>query len=333
MLTAVWTVLGILKIIGLVLLGIAGFLLAVLFLVLLVPIRYQAQIKYDGRADALAGVSWLCHLLAVKAVYKEKLAVRVRILGICVFRTEKAFKKGKAEGARPDGETAAEDTDTGAGEPGSVKTAGNISEEGAGKEAPAEVSRGKAGEEAPSEEARGEPAGEAPVETAGKKPSPANKEPGRKKKKQPQNRGFSFPKICDKLKEKLRRIKEALMGIKEKKEKLEAFVKDPANRRTYHLLKRQLRKLFRHVLPVKASGRVRFGLGDPYKTGQVLTYLSPFYGLYAQKLQIIPSFEEAVLEGEGRIKGRIRIGTVLVLAARMLFDKNFRALLKKILKA
>lgn len=320
MLTAVWTVLGILKIIGLVLLGIAGFLLAVLFLVLLVPIRYQAQIKYDGRADGLAGVSWLCHLFAVKAVYKEKLAVRVRILGICVFRTEKAFKKGKAEGAWPDGETAAEDTDTGAGEPGSVKTAGDISREVAVEEAPVKASRKEPGEEAPAEVSRGK---------AGKKPSPAKKEPGRKKK----NKGFSFSKICDKLKEKLRRIKEALMGIKEKKEKLEAFVKDPANRRTYRLLKRQLWKLCRHVLPVKASGRVRFGLGDPYKTGQVLTYLSPFYGLYAQKLQIIPSFEEAVLEGEGRIKGRIRIGTVLVLAARMLFDKNFRALLKKILKA
>ncbi len=350
MLTALWTVLGIFKIIGLILLGIIGFLLVILFLVLLVPVRYQARISYDGRPEGQAGVSWLCRLLSVKAIYKEKLAVRVRILGIPVFRMEKAFGKEKTEEQDPAGEYGAKEAGSReTGSEGEAKDAG-------GKEPDGEVTETK---EADREEPGGEvpdggvPDGEVPGEEEGKEPAPTKKVTDRKQKKQPKrkpkkklkkkakkkakkerkNRGFSFRKICDKLKEKLGRIKEALAGVKEKKEKLEAFVKDPANRRTYRLLKRQLWKLCRHVLPVKVSGRVRFGFGDPYKTGQVLTYISPFYGLYAKKLQIIPVFEESLLEGEGKIKGRIRIGTVLFIAVRMLLDKNFRVLLKKILEA
>jgi len=64
-----------------------------------------------------------------------------------------------------------------------------------------------------------------------------------------------------------------------------------------------------------------------------LTYISPFYGLYADKLELIPVFEESVLEGQLQVKGRIRIGTVLMIAGRMLLDKNFRKLLRMWMKA
>ena len=57
-----------------------------------------------------------------------------------------------------------------------------------------------------------------------------------------------------------------------------AIFSDEANQRTFRLLKRQVWALCRHVLPGKAAGRVRFGFEDPYITGQVLTYISPFYG-------------------------------------------------------
>ena len=83
------------------------------------------------------------------------------------------------------------------------------------------------------------------------------------------------------------------------------------------------------MLPRRVKGKLRFGFDDPYTTGQVLMYLAPFYGLYARKLELIPVFEEPVLDGELYLKGKVRIGTVLVLAARMMLDRNFRSLLKK----
>lgn len=129
---------------------------------------------------------------------------------------------------------------------------------------------------------------------------------------------FSFQGICDKLKE-----------IGRQKDKAVGFLKDEENQRTFRLLWRQAKALFHHVLPMKLRGKVRFGFDDPYTTGQVLTYISPFYGLYGTKFQVIPVFEEPVLEGEGWLCGRIRIGTVLFLGIRVFFDKNFRKLLRQ----
>ena len=111
------------------------------------------------------------------------------------------------------------------------------------------------------------------------------------------------------------------------------FLNREENKNTFRLLFRQLKKLLRHILPRKMTGKLRFGLDEPYKTGQILTYVSPFYGLYAKHLQLMPVFDEAVLEGDLKIAGRIRIGTILVLAVRVLLDKNFRKLIGKLRNA
>lgn len=378
MLTAVWTVLGILKIVGLVLLGLAGLLLVLLLLVLLVPIRYRAQLSYQGTPKGQAGVSWLCHLLSVKAVYEEKLVVWVRVLGIRIFRMEKSFaktEKDEAEGSLEQAETSGRGVSgqaemPGRGASGQAETpAKGISEQ---PEAPAGEESGQAGmpaegtsegENTSAGETSGQaeaPENRASAQTEAQADSMAEKTSGetdtiregpasgersggkrrlihgkktRKKRKTKKKKGFSFRRIYDKLKEKLRRIRKLLTELREKKDKLIAFVRDPANQRTFHLLRRQVWKLCRHIFPGRISGRVRFGFDDPAKTGQVLAYISPFYALYARRLEVIPVFEESVMEGAVQLRGRIRIGTLIVIAVRMLLDKNFRALLKKFLKA
>lgn len=83
------------------------------------------------------------------------------------------------------------------------------------------------------------------------------------------------------------------------------------------------------MLPRKISGRVRFGFDDPATTGQILTYISPFYGLYAKTLKLEPIFEEKVLDGELHVKGHIRAATLLWIVIRVVLNKNFRVLLKK----
>lgn len=129
---------------------------------------------------------------------------------------------------------------------------------------------------------------------------------------------FSFQEICDRRKQ-----------AGEQKDKIAEFLKKEENQRTFRLLKRQIKALLKHILPARMKGKVKFGFDDPYTTGQVLMYISPFYGIYGRRFQIVPVFEETVLEGEAWLKGRIRIGTVLAVCIRMLFDKNFRTLLKK----
>ncbi len=91
-------------------------------------------------------------------------------------------------------------------------------------------------------------------------------------------------------------------------------------------------KLIRHVLPGKIRGHIRYGFEDPYQTGQVLTLISPFYGLYAKTLVIEPVFDEKVIEGEIFIRGRIRAAVFAGAGLRILLNKDSRRFLKKLIR-
>lgn len=132
------------------------------------------------------------------------------------------------------------------------------------------------------------------------------------------------------LKKRLMRIGSNLQELNEKRKRLMEFLRKEENKRVFRLLKRQLVRFLRHVLPQKLSGKLVFGLGDPYLTGQVLTVVSPFYGFYGRNFALTPVFdaEALVLEGETKFRGRIRIGTLIWIGLRILIDKDARRLWK-----
>ena len=61
----------ILKILGILLLVILGIILAVLLLVLFVPLRYKADVEFDGKPRGNVLVSWLLRLITVRVSYDE----------------------------------------------------------------------------------------------------------------------------------------------------------------------------------------------------------------------------------------------------------------------
>jgi hypothetical protein len=64
-------------------------------------------------------------------------------------------------------------------------------------------------------------------------------------------------------------------------------------------------KVFHHLSPKQFQLRLHFGLEDPEMTGKLLGFLSLFYTWYFSSVQLQPDFEEEILEGQGKIKGRI----------------------------
>ena len=124
-------------------------------------------------------------------------------------------------------------------------------------------------------------------------------------------------------------------GISKKKISLEKtwdsismFWHDGQNQKAFHLVWKRAKKLVRYVLPKKVQGRIHFGFDDPYDTGQVLTVVSPFYGLYARTLTLEPDFTGTALDGELHFKGRIALWYPLWTAARLFISKDFRRLLR-----
>ena len=51
----------ILKVIGIILLVILALLLTAVLLILFVPVRYRADVLFEGKPDGEAAVSWLLH--------------------------------------------------------------------------------------------------------------------------------------------------------------------------------------------------------------------------------------------------------------------------------
>lgn len=131
-----------------------------------------------------------------------------------------------------------------------------------------------------------------------------------------------IPKIWTEIKNKLANGRQSF-------ERMREIFTNEENREVFRLLVSRGRKLFRHVRPKKIKGKLQFGFSDPYRTGQVLTAVSPFYGLYAKELELIPDFEHEVLKGEISVKGRIRMGVVLWTGIRLFLNKNFRRLLRR----
>lgn len=141
--------------------------------------------------------------------------------------------------------------------------------------------------------------------------------------------------LWNRIRELPGKIRKLADGISKKKISLEKtwnsismFWHDGQNQKAFHLVWKRAKKLVRYVLPKKVQGRIHFGFDDPYDTGQVLTVVSPFYGLYARTLTLEPDFTGTALDGELHFKGRIALWYPLWTAARLFISKDFRRLLR-----
>lgn len=301
-------VLGILKIIGILLLVILGLFLFVIISVLFVPLRYRAEGSFYEKLKGSASVSWFLHLIFLKISYDEKAQVDVRVLW---------FHPGqeKAEKAQDRAETPER------AEPVTGRACADFPEEAD----ETEKSEADAFEKELTER----------VETAQVSATPVSATPGTDRH---EGKNAGAGKIAARFRHFLSALKLKVQGIhrnlkkaakklragKNRWETILSFLRNEENKKTFRLAKRQIFAVIRHILPRKSEGKIRFGFDDPYMTGQVLTWISPFYGLYGRHLQICPDFLEPCLEGEWKLKGHIRLGTIMLLAFRMLLDKNIR---------
>lgn len=326
----------ILKILGIVLLAILGIVLAVLLLVLFVPVRYRVDGSFDGKPQGGAMVSWLLHLVTVRVNYDGSVKALVKILWFKVFNQtvwspdgddgEAAEEIDGVEETAEDGleelpdvhvtEIAESDVPAkkqGATEPKPAATESKPAAKGETAAAPkANVTKSSVAKSQGEAKAQIETQSQAEVEEK----APIEK---------------AVEKICvfiDKISGTYEQTSEKIHAVQAKINQVRAFLSNAENQNTIKLLLGQVLKLLKHVLPKKIQGRVKFGFEDPYTTGQVLTYISPFYGLYTKSLDIDPVFDEKVMEGELHIKGRIRLGSLIWIVVRVFFNKNFRKLLR-----
>lgn len=324
--------LTILKILGILILVILGIILTIILLVLLVPIRYRADVSFDGKPKGEICVSWLLRLVRVQVRYDEKVYARVKVLlfrlidkAVCpsepdesADETEEAFDEFMEEDFPPEPPkkiSIAEKT----AKPETTKTNGSDGEP----------------VRATSYESCSSGEGEKPPKPAQKDPANRSSSENSDQDLKEESKVSIIEKIKNLIDKLMKKVSDLVRNISVKKQVISdkyayimGILKNPENQNTFKLILRQIGRLIKHVIPVKIRGRLKFGFDDPYTTGQILTYISPFYGLYAKTFSIEPVFDEKITEGEVHLKGRIRLGSLLWIVIRIFLDKNFRRLLK-----
>ena len=304
-------ILNILKIAGLILLFLILFLLLVLFLILFVPIRYRIRAQRDARTaqeipvDAKIKVTWLLHAVSAAFHYPAEAYLRVKVLGITIFRSDqkKEDKKKETKKKTPEKEAAA-----------SVqKPEEKSAEETIRKE-----------EEKPPKAA----------DTSGEEKkidlNPEQASGGASKEEKRTIAGFfgslfrilrnikyTILKIYDKIKHIVRNIRYYL-----------AVIKSETFQRAYKVCSTQIVRLLKGILPKKLEGTLRIGIGDPASTGQVMAVYGILYPLLGDNIAITPDFEEQVIEGRLNIKGKITVFCILKTAWIIYFNKDLRRVMK-----
>lgn len=296
-------VLLILKIAVVLLLIALGLLFLLLLSVLLSPVRYRGQGSFYKKTEGILRITWFMHLLSVRISYSGQLEIIVRIFGFPILRDREEPETMGAQAKEPVEELLAGDLPN-------EHMADDICAEEYGDEPMLSVQELGEAEELKQNEP----------------------ETGREDDTKPEEGKPDKGKgMAGKILSFFKKLSVAFHKIKEKKDEVTAFLQDEENQKTFKLIIKQFKKVFRHILPLKLKGHVTFGFDEPYTTGQVLSLAAIFYPFYRDRLLITPVFDRQVLEGEISFRGRIRAGTLLIAGIRVLLNKNFRKLLKRFL--
>ncbi len=301
--------LQILKILGIVLLCILGLVVLLLLLVLFVPIRYQVKgnrkTADDAPVRAKLKVNWLLHLLTVSFIYPEEAYLKVKVLGITVYSTQK--KEGASDRDNPSKKKKPKET------PKEEVIAATPTEEAAIEEAPTSSETHVMNEETDNIEEVLQNA----LEAADNEEEAKLWKFFQKLWQNIKNIKYTIQRIYDKIKEIIRNIRYYIRVIQS-----ETF------KRAFRLCKAEILKLLKSILPGKLNANLIIGTGEPASTGQILAIHGILYPYIGNHIYITPDFENAIVEGDFFIKGKITVFKALKMAIKVYFNKDIKRVIR-----
>lgn len=337
----------ILKICGVLLLAAFLLLLAVILAILFVPLRYRADLHFENKPAGSLTATWLFHAFKAETVLEEELRVKIRLLWFTLFdeilwpdEDETALEKEtfpeeellSVEETLPEKEAISKEETL--PEKEAISKEEPLSEkEAISKESQLSDEERSSRESVFSEDDDILSATEVRRDKAETAKAEADAPVSEKKRKR---RSFlsrireRIRRLFGKVTAFFRNMKASAASVQKRYRSFHSIITDEKNRKTFRLVKKQSGALIRHILPHRLKGWIRFGFEDPYYTGKILTIISPFYGLYGKNISIEPVFDEKVLTGELCFSGRIRLSKLLWCIFRVVMDKNFRIIYRKL---
>ena len=359
-------ILGILKIIGIILLILISLFLLIFLAIAFVPVRYFVQGKFSGdETYADVKVSWLLHIISftfsIDRTAKSKIAVRLFGIKLPLFGSEpkhgKKKRPEKGSGKRKEDvissqeeERIPEDMDPAAEddmaedmdpilEDDMAEDMDPILEDDMAEEMDSAAKDNISDEVVRPEEERLQ---EEKGDESSHRKSRSDKENDETDETEEEQIGFSFDRICDKIKNILEAfigtIRKVIFMIKAFIQKIHRFFTavcqlpdklEKAGKKIGGVLKKPqefselekkleacdvlkdvigyLKYILKHCSPRSVKGYLHFGTGDPAVTAQLTGLLYLVLPARADKFLLTPDFNEAVFETDLIMKGHVRV--------------------------
>ena len=341
--------LGILKIIGILLLTVLVLLLLVLSAILFGPVRYRIRAaKTEEALETAVTVSWLRLIRARLLVdgRKQTHALDIRIFGISLTKLKEWLDRRKQKKKQKRSSSQSEKS----------RTAQAGKRQGLDESGISEDTKERNSRKAESSDEQTESGKSDQLNVYQQVQQDDTEEVKSRSRKNIAARIFEILRtlpykirtFCATIKSNVERIRELgkhmkrigegiwsrlqqAAGIPEKIQQLLDFVEDYHLKELFAEGKAELNGLWRHYRPRKAAGYLRFGTGDPALTGEltgVLYLLLPA----VSEVQLEPDFNDAMLQMELELYGRIRVCYLAATAWRLFRNKKLRRLIAKIRK-
>lgn len=298
-----------LKVLGIALLSVLALVILLLLLVLFVPIRYRVEARKlreeDNGIFAKIKITWLLHLLNICFQYPDAAYVRVRILFFTIFRSDKPKEStDKMKNIEDEEKKESKSSDT-----SNVESTEQVTEEKTVEEEKRQTATGQMSQPEEDEE------------------------------QSKQNINEKIEIFLKAVLRFLKKLKYTIKGIYDKiKEIIHniryycEIIKSDLFQRTWNKCSKEIFALLKSIAPRKIKGQIEVGMEDPATTGQILAYYGMLYPVLGDKINVIPNFEQVVLQGDLLIKGKITIYKVLKTAFVVYFNNDMRKLLKLLKK-
>lgn len=322
-------ILLILKIIGIILLCILGIVLLVIITVLFVPVRYKIDFSIYEYGSIKCRVSWLLHIISVNVGYgKQKsgemgLYKNIKLFGINLLgiRKKSHDKKNDDTTEKNDKISIYDSKNDIVDEKNTYENKNTENSYNLETASDDEIVKNPVTADIKeSDETDSYDGDEESIRNFADTEPEYDEETKRKKDN-------IFKKISSKIRKILFKIKSVCGKIKKmsaKTRSVKEFVELDETKETIRFIKGQLGILIEHVRPRIVRGHIKFGTGDPAYTAELLgIYYLISKGRY-KKMYMEPDFDNAVLDGEVHIKGRIVVFSLVVMAIKIYKNENLK---------
>ena len=311
-------------------------------IILIVPIRYQVEGEFlEKKPRGKGKITWFFYLIYMTFVYEEDFRIQVRVFGFKVFDSKKGESKTKNK--KKSGESlgsVVEETSSESekNEQKIIETCGsgtldNLKSENSDKTLNVRsekkvVSESITGQKQEKEdklavwEREMEAEAKEEVKLADKVVQKQIQDESRDSivsqnntaEKEKKSLSEKIESIKLKIQNIIQKVKDIIAKIQEGKLKAEHYL-ELWNRKetqiTFGRAKKKLGRMIKEILPRKWKVIGELGFSDPCTTGQLMGALGAMYPILGNKVQIVPNFENEVMNIEGNVKGHIRLGNLL----------------------